>query len=56
MLNYLVHIIAYYVVLNHLPPGLHGMPIAILVLSILCLGYYFLFERPFVRWSKTIRP
>jgi len=48
----LVHIIAYYVVLSHMPRAVHGMPMALLVLSMLCAGYYFLFERSFVRWSK----
>jgi peptidoglycan/LPS O-acetylase OafA/YrhL len=53
---YLVHIIAYYVVRSHMPAAVHGMPMAILVLSILCAGYYFLVERPFVQLSKRIRP
>jgi peptidoglycan/LPS O-acetylase OafA/YrhL len=51
---YLVHIIAYHVVTRHLPAELHGMPAATLVLAALCSGYYFLFERPFVRLSKKI--
>ena len=51
---YLVHIIAYYAVISSFPPWLHGAPMAILVSFVICTGYYFLVERPFVQWSKTI--
>ena len=51
---YLIHIVAYYVVASRFPAALHGMPMAIVVLCVFCFGYFFLFERPFVRWSKRI--
>lgn len=52
---YLIHIIAFYIVIHHFSRKHHGIVAAILVLLVVTPAYYALFERPFVRLSKKIK-
>jgi peptidoglycan/LPS O-acetylase OafA/YrhL len=51
---YLIHIIAFYVVVTYMDQAYHGIVMAVVVLIILTSLYHVLVERPFVRLSKRI--
>jgi peptidoglycan/LPS O-acetylase OafA/YrhL len=51
---YLIHVIAFHIVIDRLAPRYIGAMIAGLVLLVLTSIYYKLFERPFVQLSKRI--
>jgi len=51
---YLVHIIAFYVVLAQFGRHYQGMPAAIVVLLVLTTLYHLLVERPFIRLGRKI--
>ena len=51
---YLIHIVAYYCAIKYLSAREYGAPAAALALLLLVPAYYVLFERPFVRLSKSI--